>query len=195
MFFLSILPSLEATMPFRRVSGLVLGLTALALLLAVDASAGHHHRERQRQREGKHCLPPVTNPAYRADCGACHLAYLPALLPSASWRNILQKLPEHFGEQVDLEPGRRQELADYLAANAAERCDARLAGKIMASLGGQAPLRISQVPYLVHKHQDDDLPADAFSRPGVGSLANCAACHTSAEQGDFNEHRVRIPPR
>ena len=23
--------------------------------------------------------------------------------------------------------------------------------------------------------------------------ANCVACHAGAEQGDFNEHRVRIP--
>lgn len=179
----------------RRFSLLLLGLGALVLLLAVDAPAGHHRRERQRGGVGKHCLPPVTSPTYRAECGACHFAYLPALLPSGSWSAILRKLPEHFGEQVDLDPARRQELADYLAANAAERCDARLAGKIMASLGGQAPQRVSQVPYLVHKHQDDDLPADAFSRPGVGSLANCAACHTGADQGDFNERRVRIPPR
>ena len=154
-------------MPFRRVSVLVLGLTALILLLAVDAPAGHHHRERQRQRQGKHCLPPVTSPAYRAECGACHFAYPPALLPSGSWSAILRKLPEHFGEQVDLDPARRQELADYLTANAAERCDARLADKIMASLGGQAPLRVSQVPYLVRKHQDDDQIGRASCRERV----------------------------
>ncbi|MCA1906625.1 MAG: diheme cytochrome c [Desulfarculus sp.] len=182
-------------MPSRRLSLAILGLGVLVLSLAMDASADHHRRQRQRQRDGKHCLPPVTSPAYRTECGACHFAYPPALLPSGSWRAILQKLPEHFGEQVDLDPARRRELEDYLAANAAERCGARLAGKIMASLGGQAPLRVSQVPYLVRKHQGDDLPADAFSRPGVGSPANCAACHTGADQGDFDEHRVRIPPR
>lgn len=188
-------PCLEAAMPVRRARLLILGLTVLALLLTVEALADHHRRERHRQGEGKHCLPPVSSPLYRTECGACHFAYLPSLLPSGSWRAIVQNLPEHFGEQLDLAPSTRQELEGYLTANAADRCNTRLAGKIMASLGGQAPLRVSQVPYLIHKHQDDDVPADAFRRPGVGSLANCAACHTGAEQGDFNERGVRIPPR
>ena len=25
------------------------------------------------------------------------------------------------------------------------------------------------------------------------NAANCAACHTQSDQGDFNEHNVRIP--
>ena len=182
-------------MPVRRARLLVLGLTVLALLLTVDALADHQRRQRRHQRDGEHCLPPVSSPLYRTECGACHFADPPGLLPAASWRGLLQKLPEHFGERVELAPAARQELEGHLAANAADRCGARLAGKIMASLGGQAPLRVSQVPYLIHQHQDDDLPADAFRRPGVGSLANCAACHTGAEQGDFNQRRVRIPPR
>jgi len=28
---------------------------------------------------------------------------------------------------------------------------------------------------------------------GVGSFARCEACHRGAEQGDFDEHGVRIP--
>jgi hypothetical protein len=32
-----------------------------------------------------------------------------------------------------------------------------------------------------------------WSRPAVKNAANCAACHTAAEQGDFRERNIRIP--
>ena len=175
----------------RRAFFIVPCLASLLLLLGAEALAGHHQRERRRQRDGGHRLPAVTSPDYRAACGVCHFAYQPGLLPAASWRAIMGRLPEHFGEPVVLDPAQGRELEAYLTANAADRCGARLAGKIMDSLGGQTPSRVSQVPYLVRKHQDRDLPAKVSRRPGVGSLANCAACHTSAEQGDFDERNVR----
>ena len=37
------------------------------------------------------------------------------------------------------------------------------------------------------------LPAATWQRPAVKSASNCAACHTRADQGDFDEHTVRIP--
>ncbi|MFH1060774.1 MAG: cytochrome C [Pseudomonadota bacterium] len=175
-------------------------LLALAAWPGLDPATwadGHGRRERKRQRGdlGKHAVPPANDPLYREACGACHFAYQPGLLPAASWQRLMERLPAHFGEQVDPAPAERGHLAGYLAANAAERCGARLAGKILDCLAGAAPERVTQVPYLIRKHSAHDLPADAFSRPGVGSLANCAACHTTAAQGDYDEHNVRIPPR
>ncbi len=38
------------------------------------------------------------NPLYSEECGACHLAYPPSLLPQASWRGIMDGLADHFGE-------------------------------------------------------------------------------------------------
>lgn len=35
--------------------------------------------------------------------------------------------------------------------------------------------------------------ASTWARPAIGSRANCVACHPGAEQGNFNEHSVRIP--
>ena len=41
--------------------------------------------------------------------------------------------------------------------------------------------------------EHDEVPAATWKLPAVKSAANCAACHTQADQGDFNEHNVRIP--
>jgi nitrate/TMAO reductase-like tetraheme cytochrome c subunit len=32
-----------------------------------------------------------------------------------------------------------------------------------------------------------------WKNPKVKSRANCGACHTKAESGDYDEHNVKIP--
>lgn len=151
------------------------------------------NRHQERRGQGEYQVPVVNNPLYGEQCGACHMAYQPALLPAASWGKILGGLPEHFGEQVDLSPQDRDALDGYLAANAAETCGCKISRKILKSLGGNVPLRISGTPYILHKHEDDDIPAGAFERKAVGSRGNCRACHPTAEQGCYNDDLVRIP--
>jgi hypothetical protein len=51
--------------------------------------------------------------------------------------------------------------------------------------------RITRSAWFLHEH--DELPPTVWQGPSVKSAANCAACHPQADQGDFNEHRVRIP--
>ena len=51
--------------------------------------------------------------------------------------------------------------------------------------------RISRSAWFVRKH--DEVSASTWKLPAVKSAANCSACHTRADQGDFNEHDVRIP--
>jgi len=70
---------------------------------------------------------------------------------------------------------------------------AKRAVKIMRSLGGQTPSRITEVPYIRDKHRGDDIPADAFRRKSVGSKSNCIACHTTAGKGTYEEDYVKIP--
>ena len=36
-------------------------------------------------------------------------------------------------------------------------------------------------------------PARSALAPAIRSAAGCIACHTQADQGDFNERSVRIP--
>jgi len=139
----------------------------------------------------KRGLGPVDNPTYKEQCGACHFAYQPALLPSGSWRKILSGLRDHHGEEIDVEAEDIEIIIKYLEDNAAEYSSAKRARKIMRSLDGQTPTRISQVPYILQKH--DDLSEEDFKQEQIGSRSNCAACHTTAEQGDYDDDHVTIP--
>lgn len=137
-------------------------------------------------------VEPVTNRLYAEECGACHFAYQPGLLPSASWSKMMAGLDDHFGDNAELEPAVQDELTSYLVNNAADRAGARLSVKIARSVGNTAPLRITEVPYIRQDHRE--LPDRLVKgNPKVGSLSNCQACHTTAEKGIYEEHGINIP--
>lgn len=134
----------------------------------------------------------AANPKWKAECGACHLAYPPALLPERSWRKIMSGLERHFGQDASLDAATAKEITDFLANNSADRAGGKRGAKVMRSLGAkETPLRISETSWFVRKH--DEVPPQAWKRPKVGSAANCTACHPGAERGDYSEHQVRIP--
>jgi Dihaem cytochrome c len=184
-------------------------LLAISLLLTLslffDVSADDdHYKKRHRYREGsqksdddnedhdrKDYLKPVTNQAYKETCGECHFAYQPELLPSASWLAIMNQLNDHFGEEIGAEPATIKTISDYLKTNAAEGSSAKMPVKIINSLGRRAPDKITDIPYIRRKHHKLD-PA-VFKRESVGSLANCPACHTSAEKGIYDDDDVKVP--
>lgn len=141
---------------------------------------------------GKRFLAPVNNPIFKEECGACHFAYQPELLPSGSWDKILAGLEDHFGEAVELDLDSKKVIAEYLKANAADHSSAKRAVKIMRSLGNRTPLRITQIPYIQRKHHE--IQPEVFKRESVGSLSNCSACHTTAEKGIYDDDYAVIPP-
>jgi len=47
-------------------------------------------------------VPPVRHQATLKECGECHMAYQPALLPRESWAAMMDDLPNHFGEDASL---------------------------------------------------------------------------------------------
>jgi len=142
-----------------------------------------HHRKRY--------LRPVSNPTYKEECGACHFAYQPELLPSGSWEKILAGVEDHFGEVLELDPESKKIIAEYLKANAAEHSSAKRAVKIMRSLRNRTPLRITQTPYIREKH--DEVSLTVLKRELIGSLSNCSACHKTAEKGIYEDDYVSIP--
>ena len=121
-------------------------------------------------------------PKYREECVACHVAYPPGLLPAASWHRVMANLPRHYGTDASLDPGTVTALANWLTANAAT-----------SGRRSEPPPedRITRSAWFIRKHREVS-PA-TWKLPNVRSAANCAACHTQADQGDFNEHNVRIP--
>jgi hypothetical protein len=174
-------------------------LTASGLFYTALADHdGHGEERRHQERHRNHSehddnrhLAPVSNPTYKENCGACHFAYQPELLPSGSWHKILAGLEDHFGESIELDPASKKIIAEYLEMNAAEHSSAKRAIKIMKSLGNQTPLRITQIPYIQRKHHE--IQPDVLERESIGSLSNCIACHKTAERGIYEDDDVVVP--
>ena len=121
-------------------------------------------------------------PAYQQECASCHLAYPPALLPAKSWDRIMNNLENHFGTDASLDEATVIEISTWLQANA---------GGHKAARREPAEDRITNSRWFKHEH--DDIRDEVWLRPSIKSPANCAACHTSAEQGEFDDNYVRIP--
>lgn len=122
-------------------------------------------------------------PRYQQECAACHIAYPPGMLPAASWQRIMGGLDRHFGSDASLDEASVREIAGWLQAHAGSSRRMR-----------EAPPqdRITQSAWFVREHREE-LPPDVWQRKSVGSPANCAACHTRADQGSFREREIRIP--
>jgi hypothetical protein len=43
-------------------------------------------------------------PLYKDECGSCHFAYPPTMLPAASWERVMAGLGAHFGDNADSAP-------------------------------------------------------------------------------------------
>jgi cytochrome b len=130
------------------------------------------------------------NTAYEAECGACHYAFHPSLLPAESWQQIMANLDDHFGEDASLGPDATKAITQWLSANAAETWDTEAANRFRV-LAADQPLRITATPYWIAKH--DDIAEAVFQRKAVGSKINCVACHRDAGTGRFDDQAIGIP--
>jgi len=144
-----------------------------------------------RQKEVK----AVDNKTYQEECGSCHFAYQPGLLPGKSWAKLLDEkaLADHFGEDASLDKDTLKTIYDYAMENAAEKSYSKRSRKIaLATEDGDAPLRITEVRYIKRKHHE--IPEKMVKgNKDVKSLSYCNACHTKAEEGIFDEDTVDIP--
>lgn len=140
-----------------------------------------------------HAQTDTAASTYLKECGACHMAYPAEFLPARSWQQLLATLDDHFGENAELAAEDVQKLRDYLNANAADRTDSRRGSRMLQGIDlQQKPLRISQLPYFIRRH--DEVPQRmSVGNPEVKSMSRCEACHTRAREGSFSEREIRIP--
>jgi len=127
---------------------------------------------------------------YESDCASCHMAYQPNLLPSASWEKVMapKALEDHFGDNAEINEPDRLSILTYLRTYAADHKGKRL----LRFSRDEAPLRITELRYFKREHRE--IPKRMVQgNPKVGSLSNCAACHTGAERGNYGERGIRIP--
>ncbi len=135
-------------------------------------------------------LPDHTQ--WREECGSCHAAFYPALLPERSWRKMMADQGQHFGTDLGLDAAPTAAILQFLTDNAADHHRTEAAFKIDQSIPKEAvPLRITDTPYWTHKHSE---MADAvWTTPSVKSKNNCIACHTDADAGTFEDGAMQIP--
>jgi hypothetical protein len=127
-----------------------------------------------------HSLPVKPSQEWKDECGSCHLAFPPSLLPAESWRNIMGGLDKHFGTDASLNPQETKLITNFLVKHADSRRHS-----------AKAPSRITETPHFRHEHRE--IGAGIWKRAAIQSLSNCAACHPNADKGNFDEHSVRIP--
>ena len=121
-------------------------------------------------------------PKYQQECAACHLAYPAGMLPAKSWAHMMGSLDKHFGTDASLDEASVREISTWLNANA---------GTYKRVKEAPPQDRITQSAWFIRKHRALDAPV--WQLASVKSAANCAACHTKAAQGNFNESGLQFP--
>lgn len=135
------------------------------------------------QADGPGARVPLL-PKYEQECAACHIAYPPGLLPAVSWQRLMNSLDQHYGSDATLDAAGVQEIAGWLD---------RHAGTYKRVSEAPPENRITRSAWFLRKHRADEVPPELWRHPAVKSAANCAACHTNAAQGRFNERDIRLP--
>lgn len=148
------------------------------LLMGVMMSVAHAEDDDDDDER----MPAAKNALWQSECGACHVAYPPRLLPAESWRAVMSGLDKHFGSDASLDPAAAREIGAFLEKNAGGRRYEASAKPI---------LRITETRWFRHEH--DEVSERVWKNPKVKSAANCAACHIQAESGNYSEHNIRIP--
>lgn len=138
-------------------------------------------------------FPMPRGKTYVNECGSCHVAYAPGLLPSRSWRKMMAGLDDHFGEDASVqEPvwlALLKDLEDMAADGAfADMRMRRIASSVPVAA---APLRFTETAYFKALHAR--VPRGIWQRQGIRTQSHCAACHPRANEGRFGEREIRIP--
>jgi hypothetical protein len=146
-------------------------LVLSTLPLALACHAGEH------EGAGRIAWPKT----YVLECAACHVAYPPQMLPAASWARLMGGLDRHFGTDASLDARDVQLLGRWLQENA----------DLRPATSAPPEDRITRTARFERKHRQIE-PA-TWRLPSVRSAANCMACHTGADKGQYSEHALRMP--
>ena len=121
-------------------------------------------------------------PRYQQECAACHLAYPPGLLPAASWQRLMSGLDKHYGTDASLDEASVRQINGWLQSHAGT----------YKRVNEEPPQdRITRSAWFERKHRK--VAPEVWKRASVRSAANCVACHSGADKGDYGDDGVRIP--
>lgn len=191
---------------------IILGVLSIASISTVMSSSAWDEREADERYENddesdgheygaftgawlksRADVRPVENETYRSECGGCHFAYQPGLLPRHDWDRIMDSLVEHYGDDASLDAIPATAIRGYLRANAAGSASRSRSRAFAAGSDASDTLpRITDTSYFRREHYE--IPSQwVRGNSEVGSFSNCQACHRNADAGIYNEHQVLIP--
>lgn len=127
-------------------------------------------------------LPSNTPQAYVQECAACHTAYAPGMLPAPSWQRIMKGLDRHYGSDASIDAAAATQINAWLLAHA---------GSFKRVREEPPQDRITRSVWFERKHRK--LDASIWQLASVKSAANCSACHTGADHGDYDDDNLRYP--
>ncbi len=146
-----------------------------AAWLALAASSFAH-------ADGSQQMPASVPAAYTQECASCHLAYPPGMLPARSWQRMMGGLDQHFGSDASLDAVTLQQINGWLQAHAGT----------YKRVNEEPPQgRITRSAWFERKHRKID-PA-VWQLASVKRAGNCAACHTGADRGTFDDDHLQFP--
>jgi hypothetical protein len=130
-------------------------------------------------------IPADAPPAFKAECGGCHLPFPPVLLSAPDWRQVMGRLDKHYGDNASIDEPTRREIEAFLVRNAGSGRRTEGAGS------GGVPPRLTLTNWFRHEH--DEVAPAVWRDKRVGSAANCTACHSRAEAGSYREREIHVP--
>lgn len=160
-------------------------------------SGWYEHRERLEhdgasRPGGSGFLRDPAYARYHQECGDCHLAYPPAMLPADAWQGVLDTLADHFGDNAELDAATAMEIGAFLERHSAGNSRGKYSARMNRATQGRAPRRITETDYFVGQHHE--IPRKMVAdNPDIQRFSRCEACHASAADGLFDENAVRIP--
>lgn len=165
-------------------------LLLITFLLSVSFADDDNYKGTKPTKKG---VAPVNNALYLKECGSCHFAYQPGLLPQNAWNKMMNNLENHFNTDATLAEEDFISISNYLKNNSAEKnMDYKRSSRIVNSLRGRPiPDSISQTPYMIEKHSE--IRPSLITQKEVKGIFNCIACHTTADKGIYNERDIKIP--
>jgi cytochrome c2 len=119
---------------------------------------------------------------WASGCASCHMAYPPAFLSKSAWQKIMGGLDRHYGADASIDTITQRQIGIWLQAQAGTY------KRVEVSSPGE---RITTTQWFEKKHRKIDKAV--WGRQSIKGKAQCQACHTSADIGDFEDERVRIP--
>jgi len=127
------------------------------LLLALCTSAAHGREDLWQSGED--------NAAWRNECGACHMAFPPRMLPAEDWQLIMRRLDRHFGADASLDDALRSQIAAFLERNGSH--------EMFRDTGDELP-RLTARAWFERRHQG---AIRRLLQGRLKSLADCQGCH------------------